>query len=153
MLPMVEKGIRGKLYHSIDRYSKVNNKYMKDYDKNKASSYLKYWDVNNLNDWTISQKLSVNRFKWVEDLSEFHEDFIKSFNGKINEGYFLETDYQYPENLHELHNDLPFLLKIKKVEKVKKLVANLRDKEEYIIHIRDFKQTLNQGSVLKKKIK
>ena len=48
MLLMVKKGIRGGICHSIYRYAKANNKYMKDYDKNKESSYLQYWDVNNL---------------------------------------------------------------------------------------------------------
>ena len=48
MLLMVEKGIRGGICHSIYQYAKANNKYMKDYDKNKESSYLQYWDVNNL---------------------------------------------------------------------------------------------------------
>ena len=48
MLLMVEKGIRGGLCHGIHRYAKANNKYMKDYDKNKESSYIQYWDVNNL---------------------------------------------------------------------------------------------------------
>ena len=38
------------------------------------------------------QKLLVNGFNWVEDLSEFNQDFIKSYNEKINEGYFLEAD-------------------------------------------------------------
>ena len=46
-LLMVEKGIRGGICNTIHRYSKANNKYMKDYDKNKESSYLKYWDVKN----------------------------------------------------------------------------------------------------------
>ena len=45
MLLMVEKCIRGGICHAIHRYAKVNNKYMKDHDKNKESSYLKYWDV------------------------------------------------------------------------------------------------------------
>ena len=57
MVLMVEKGIRGGTCHAIHRYAKANNKYMKDYDKNKESSYLKYWNVNNLNGWAISQKL------------------------------------------------------------------------------------------------
>ena len=48
MLLMVEKGIRRGICHSIYRYAKANNKYMKDYDKNKESSYLQYWGVNNL---------------------------------------------------------------------------------------------------------
>ena len=54
---------------------------MKDCDKNKEFSYLKYWDVNNLYGWAMSQKLAVNYFKWVKDISEFNEDFIKSYNG------------------------------------------------------------------------
>ena len=60
MFLMVEKGIRGGLCHSITRYGKANNKFMKDYDKNKESSYLKYWDINNSYDWAMSQKLLVN---------------------------------------------------------------------------------------------
>ena len=53
-LLMVEKGIRGGIYHSIYQYAKGNNKYMKDYNKNKKSSYLKYWDANILCDWAMS---------------------------------------------------------------------------------------------------
>ena len=63
MLLMVEKGIRGGTCHAIHQYAKANNKYMKDYDKNKESSYLKYWDVNNLYGWAMSQKLPVNEFE------------------------------------------------------------------------------------------
>ena len=55
MLLMEEKSIRGGICHSIYWYEKANNKYMKDYDKNKELSYLKYWDVNDLNDWEMSQ--------------------------------------------------------------------------------------------------
>ena len=61
---MVEKGIRGGICHAIHRYSKANNKYMKNYDKNKESSYLTYLDANNLYRLAISQKLSVGGFKW-----------------------------------------------------------------------------------------
>ena len=48
LLLMVEKGVGGGLCHFIYWYEKVNNKHMKNYDKNKESSYLQYWDVNNL---------------------------------------------------------------------------------------------------------
>ena len=65
---------------------------MKDYDKNKKSSYRKYWYVNNLYDWAMWQKLPVNGFEWVEDISEFDESFIKSYNEENNEGYFLKVD-------------------------------------------------------------
>ena len=61
ILLMVEKGIRGGIFHSIYRYAKANDKYMKVYDENKESSYIKYWDVNNLYGWAMSQKLPVER--------------------------------------------------------------------------------------------
>ena len=70
---MVEKGIRGAICHAIHQYAKPNNKYVKDYDKSKKSSHLKYLDVNNLYGWAMSQKLPVNNFKWVEDISEFEK--------------------------------------------------------------------------------
>ena len=60
MLLMVEKGIIEGICHDIHQYSKVNSKYVKDYDKNKDSSYLKFWDANNLCGWAMSQKLPVN---------------------------------------------------------------------------------------------
>ena len=60
---MVEKSIRGRMCNSIHRHAKANNKDMKDYDKHKESLYLKYWAVNNLYGWAISQKLPVNKFE------------------------------------------------------------------------------------------
>ena len=68
---------------------------MKDYDKNKESSNLKYWHVNNLYGWEMSRKLPVNDSKWVEDISEFDERFIKSYTGESDKGCFLEVDIQY----------------------------------------------------------
>ena len=65
---------------------------MKDYDKNKESSYLKCWDVNNLYGWAMLQKLPVNNFEWIKDTSQFNEDFIKNYNEESDEGYFLEAD-------------------------------------------------------------
>ena len=73
MLIMVEKGIRRGIYHSIYRYAKANNKYMKDYDKNKESSYIQHWDVNNLYGWTMSQKFPVNNFEWIKDVLNLME--------------------------------------------------------------------------------
>ena len=75
---MIEKSIRGRIYHAIYQYGKAHNKYMKDYDKIKESPYLKHWDVNNLYVWVLSQKLPLNKLEWIEDTSPFNQDFIKS---------------------------------------------------------------------------
>ena len=77
MLLMSEKGIRGGICHPSYQYSKANSKCMKEYFKSKDLLYLKYWDENNLYGWTMSQKLPVNNFEWVEDTSQFNEYFIK----------------------------------------------------------------------------
>ena len=135
MLLKVEKGIRGRICHSIYRYAKVNNKYMKVYDKDKEPSYIQYWDVNNLYGWAMSQNLPVNNFEWIKDTSQFNEDFIKNYNEESDEGYFLEIDVKYFDKLHELNNDSPFSLERMKIEKVEKFVAILHDKTEYVIHI------------------
>ena len=89
MLLMVEKGLTGGICHTIHRYTKANNRYMKDYDKNKESPYLKYWEVNNLHGWAKSQKLPVNNFEWIEDTSQFNENFIRNYNKESHEGYFI----------------------------------------------------------------
>ena len=67
MLLMVEKGIRGGIWNAVHHYATANNKYAEDYDENKESSYLQYWDVNNLQKWEMSQKLRTYNFEWVED--------------------------------------------------------------------------------------
>ena len=64
MLLMLEKGIRCGICHAIYRYAKANNKYMKNYDENKESTYIQYLDANNLYGWAMSQKLHVDGFKW-----------------------------------------------------------------------------------------
>ena len=87
---------------------KNNDKYIKNFDKTKESSYLKYLDVNNLFGWAMSQKLAVNTFEWKEVTTQFNENFTKNFKEESDEGYFLEVDVQYPEKLHELYNNLPF---------------------------------------------
>ena len=120
MLLTVEKDIRGGFSHAIHRYPEANNRYMKDYHKNKESSYLKYWNVNNSYGWAMLQKLPVNKFERIKDTSQFNKDFIKNYNEESNEGYFLEVYVQYPEKLHEIHNDLPFLAERMKCGKSRK---------------------------------
>ena len=91
----------------------------------------------------MSQKLPVDGFEWVEKLSKFNEKFIKSYNENSDKGYFLEVDVKYPKKLFNLHEDLPFLPERKTIEKVKKLVCTVQEKENYVVHIRALKQTLN----------
>ena len=87
------------------RYVKANNKYTKNYVKNFESSYIEYLDANNLYGWAMSQKLSVNAFKWVKqkELSKFNEDFIKTNDKNSKKGYFLQVDIDYPKELFNLH--------------------------------------------------
>ena len=157
MLLMVEKGIRGGIFHAIYRFVKANNKYMKNYDKNKEACYIQYLDANNLYGWAISQILPVDGFKWVKDISRLNKKLnkkfirlIKKYNEESDEEYILEVDIEYPKNLHDLHSDLPFLAGRMKIKKCNKFVFNLYDKNNYNIHIRALKQTLNHGLVLKK---
>ena len=91
----------------------------------------------------MSQKLPVDGFKWKENISKFNEDLIKNYDEDSNKGYILEVDVEYSKNLHDLHGDLPFLSERMKINKCSKLVHNLYDKNNYVIHIRSLKQALN----------
>ena len=150
MLLMVEEGIRGGICHSIHRHAKANNKYMKNYDESKESSYTQYLDANHLYDWAMSQKLLVNDFKWIEHTSKINEEFTKNYDENNDKGYILEVDIKYPKRLHKLHSDLPFLPKRMKIDKCKKLVCNLLNKKKYVVHINSLKQALNHALKLKK---
>ena len=151
MLLMIEEGIRGGICHAVHRYAKVNNKYMKNYDKSKESSYIQYLDANNLYGVAMSEKLPINGFKWVDDISGINKKFVKSYDKKNSDkGYILEVDVDYPSKLHKLHSDIPFLPEKMKIDKTQKLVCNLRDKEKYVVHISILKQALNHGLKLKK---
>ena len=124
---------------------------MKNYDESKESSYIQHLDANNLYGWAMSQKLPVNNFKWVKDTSKINEEFIKNYNENNKKGYILEVDVKYPEKLHNIHSDLPFLPKRMKIDKCKKLVCNFQNKKKkYVVHIKSLKQVLNHGLKLKK---
>ena len=120
MLLMIEEGIRGGICQATYRYAKANNKYMKYNNKSIESSYLEYLHVNNLYGLPMSKKLPVNGFKWIEDLWEFNEDFIKNYDENGDVGYFLEVDIEYPKILSDLHKDLSFLRERKKNWKSRK---------------------------------
>ena len=152
MLLMVEEGIRGGICHSIHRYAKANNKYMKNYNKDEESSYIQYLDGNNFYGLAMSNKLPVNGFKWLDSdkINEINEDFIKNYDENNDKGYNFEVDVKYPKRLHELHSDLPFLSERMEINKCKKLVCNLFNKKKYVTHINSLKQALNHGLKLKK---
>ena len=105
MLLMFEKGIRDGICQAIHTYAKANNKYMKNCDKDIISSYLMYLYANNLYGWMMSQKLPVNGFKWIKNLPQFNENFIRFCDENSDIGYFLKGDIDYPEKLFNLHKD------------------------------------------------
>ena len=125
MLLIIEKRIRGGICQVTHRYAKANNKYINNNVKNNESSYIEYLDANNLYGWAISQKLPINGFKRVKNLSTFNGDFIKKYDEDSNTGYFFEVDLEYPKTLFNTHKDLPFLPERKKVEKVAKLICSI----------------------------
>ena len=118
MLLLYEKGIRGGICEAITKYKKANNKYMKNYDKTKPSSYLMYVDANNLYGYAMSKKLRTGDFQWIEDISIFTEDYIKSFDENSDTGYLLVADVTYPKDLYENINIYHFYLKKSKLIKV-----------------------------------
>ena len=146
---MVEEGIRGGICHSIHRYAKANDKYMKNYNNNKESSYIQCLDANNLYGWAMSKKLPVNGFKWTDN-DKINEEFIENNNENDEKGYIFEVDVEYPKKLHELHSDLPFLPERMEINKYNKLVCNLFNKKKYVKHINSLKQALNHELKLKK---
>ena len=104
---------------------------MKDYDESKESSYIQYLDANNLYGAAMSEKLPINEFKRVNDISKTDKKFVKSYDKKSSDkGYILEVDVDYPSKLHRLHSDMPFLLERMKIDKTQKLGCNLHDKKK-----------------------
>ena len=145
MLLMIEDGIRGRICHPIQRYAKANNKYMNNYNKNKESSYIQHLDANNLYDMAMSEKLPIKGFKWMVDIPGIDENFVKSCNKNSGKGYVLKIDVEYPHQLQNLHCDLPLLPEKMVVNNTKKLICNLQDKKDYVVHINVLKQALDHG--------
>ena len=98
----------------------------------------------------MAEKLATHGFKWVNDVSNFTSDFIKNYNNG-DDGYTLEVDVEYPKELQNKHNELPYLPeKMKLTNGIEKLTCNLYDKEKYVVHIRLLQQALKHGLILKK---
>ena len=151
MLLLFEEGIRGGICMSyIHNFAKANNKYMKNYDSTKESTYLMYADANNLYEYAMSKRLAIDNFKWETNLSIFTADFVNNYDEESDIGYLFVVDDTYPKNLYKEHSDLPFLPDRAKINKVNKLNCDLRDKKHYSINIFALKQALNHGLILEK---
>lgn len=125
MLHMIEKGIRGGVSMVSTRYGESNNPYMSEYDSNKPTKYIAYLDANNLYGWAMSKPLPTNDFKWMT------EEQLVSWKKRP---CILEVDLEYPEHLHDLHNDYPLAPESININKVDKLIPNLNNKTKYIVH-------------------
>ena len=144
-----EKGIRGGISHISKRYAEANNKYMKDFDETKPSTFIQYFDANNLYGWAMSQKLPTHGFKWIDDIDiPKVEKLLKKKDTKI--GYIFEVDLVYPESLWEAHNDYPLAPERKKINKVDKLISSFYTKKNYVVHYKNLKQYLKEGLILEK---
>ena len=139
---MVEKGIREGVSMISNRYGKANNKYMGDrFDASKLSKYITYLDANNLYEWAMSKLLPTHGFEWMKP---------SELENWRNHSCILEVDFEYPRSLHESHSHFPIAPEQIKVDKVKKLIRNLGDKEMYILHYGNLKQYLSLGLKLNK---
>ena len=167
MYLFIEKGLRGGISYIAKRYSKANNKYMKNYDPTKPSIYISYLDMNNLYGWAMSGYLPYGGFKWLKNVDNFD---VNSVSEKSPIGYILNVDLKYSDELHVLHNDYPlapeklaisydmlsdYCKKIAdeyeiKVGDVKKLIPNLGNKTNYVLHYRNLQLYLSLGMKLNK---
>ena len=142
MLLMFERVIRGGITQAVRKYAAANNKNMGDrFDPKSESSYLQYLDANNLYGWAMSQPLPTGGFKWVD----VNPNEICELATRTDKGYILEVDVSCPKDLHDSHNDFPFMCERMEINGVEKLVPNLRDKKSYPIHIQALNQALQHG--------
>ena len=162
MYLLIEKGLREGISYIVKRYAEANTKYIKGYDPTKWSKYISYLDMNNLYGWAMSGYLPYDGFKWLKNVDRFDVNLVSESNPV---GYILEVDLEYPDELHELHNDYPlapeklavssdmlskYCKKIAdkyeiKVGDVKKLIPNLGNKTNYVLHYRNLQLYLSLG--------
>ena len=170
MHQFLESGMRGGISIITHRYAKGNNAHLKDHDlEKKPILYIIYLDANNLYGYAMIQFLPTGEFKWVseQELASFN---VMEVDDEAETGYILEVDLEYPQELHDLHNDYPLAPEKMQISpemlspyqqalkedlgykpaKVEKLVPNLWDKQRYVIHYRNLKQCLSLGLKLSK---
>jgi len=118
MLRIVQQGVRGGITAVPKKFAEANNKYRGDkYDANKPSKYILYLDVNALYSWAMTNLLPTSGFEWMTETE---------LNSWRNIPYILEVDLDYPERIHDLHNEYPLAPENIKVgdNKIEKLVPN-----------------------------
>ena len=139
-----EQGMRGGVSYINKRYSEAS--------KNVNILYL---DMNNLYGHAMSQYLPYANFKWVKNIDKIKQKLM-NIKSNSSTGYILEVDLEYPQELHDIHNDyalapekinipkewLCHCLKIANAHNittgtVKKLVPNVMNKNNYLIHYRN----------------
>ena len=141
MLLMFEKGIRGGISMISNRHGRANNKFMKEqFDSSRPSKFVTYLDANNLYGWAMMKPLPVGNFHWMtgDELWNWMEFPC-----------VLEVDLEYPEELHDFHNDYPLAPERIKINKVEKLIPTLGDKQKYVLHRENLKLYLSLGLKLK----
>ena len=132
MLLMFERGIRGRITQAVHKYAAANNPYMGDkFDPNEDTTYPQYLDTNNLYGWAMSQPLPTGESRW----DDVNPNEISELATRTDKGYILDVDVSYSKELHNPHNNLPFMFETMEINGVEKLVPNLRDKKSYVIHI------------------
>ena len=140
MLLTFEWGIRDGITQAfVNAHRPIINIWEIDSTQNlKATIFL---DANNLYSWAMSQPLPTGEFKWVD----VNPNEISELATRIDKGYLLEVDVSYPKELHNPHNDLPFMCERMEINGVEKLVPNLRNKKNYVIHIQALNQVPQHG--------
>ena len=121
-----------------------------EYDKSKPTKYLQYLDANNLYGWEMSQLLPTGEFRWIELGDRNPKTIVEELVEKKDHGYLLEVDVTYPRELHDSHNDLPFMCDKMKINGIEKLVPNLYHKRKYVIRIKALKQAIDHRLVLER---
>ena len=141
MLLMFEKGIRGGISMISNRHGQANNKFMNEqFDSSQPSKFVPYLDANNLYGWAMMKPLPVGDFHWMNDAEIQHWREFPCV---------LEVDLEYPEELHDFHNDYPLAPERIKINKVEKLIPTLLKKEKYVLHRENLKLYLSLGLKLK----
>jgi hypothetical protein len=169
MLEVIQQGVRGGISMISKRYARANNKYMTDYNEDKPSSYLMYWDANNLYGEALSCFLPTGDYEWDSSWKDNSTEQIMELSASSPKGYIFEVDALVPKELHDKFSDYPLMVETTEgkasgymqrvhqrfslsdqqdIKYHKKLIPNLCHKTKYAIHYRNLQQCIEQGIVI-----